>query len=141
MRNAHYLNEEQTVLSVETDDGVTRIVEKGVSEDFEALASGGAGVISPYVPDNDDGPEPYDPEVSRMQAKIALLQMGLLDDVEALIAIMDRATQLAWAEATMFKRSSPLLNGLADAITWPDGSPLTASDIDELFEIALQIEV
>lgn len=123
------------------DENTSKALEQGISPEFEDVYSGMYGAVAPYVPEDDDGPVLEEVQVSRLQAKLALLKMGLLEPVEALIALMDQATQLAWAEATTFSRGSPLLNGIGAAITWPDGSPLTDDDIDTLFDIARQIEV
>lgn len=74
--------------------------------------------------------------VSRFQAKAALLQAGLLGDVEALIAdpATDPLTKLAWQEAIEFRRQSPALLGVATALGWTD------EQLDALFVSASQIE-
>lgn len=51
--------------------------------------------------------------VSARQVRLLLLNQGLLDDVEAIIAQQDRATQIAWEYATEFNREESLLNTLA----------------------------
>ena len=71
--------------------------------------------------------------ISPFQAKAALLQAGLLAQVEALIAQSDDLTKLAWAEAQEFRRDSPLLNQLASALG------LTARQVDDLFRAARRI--
>lgn len=71
--------------------------------------------------------------VSRFQAKAALLQAGLLDQVEAAVANADALTQLAWAEALGFERQSPAILGIAQALGW------TAEQLDELFAKAVRI--
>ena len=69
------------------------------AEHAEMIAECRAAVI-PYVP-----PPPVVPSsVTPFQAKAALLQAGLLDAVLAAIAAAPRITQLAWAEATEFRR-------------------------------------
>ena len=70
-----------------------------------------------------------------MQAKLALLQFGLLDTVEAMIAGADRATQIAWNSAAAFSRSSVLLISMATAMG------LTDQQLDDLFAAASLIEV
>lgn len=71
--------------------------------------------------------------VSRFQAKAAMLQAGMLDQVEALIAGGDAVTQLAWAEAVEYRRDSPLINSLAAAMD------LTAEQVDDLFIAAAKV--
>lgn len=83
-------------------------------------------------------PPVYVPQiVSRFQAKAALLNAGLLSQVEAIIAhpATDAMTKLAWAEAIEFNRQSPTVLGLAAALT----PPLTSQQLDDLFIAAAQI--
>lgn len=68
--------------------------------------------------------------VSPLQAKTALLRQGLLDDVEAMIAASPREIQLAWNEALMFGRNSPLINSLGASLG------LSSQQIDDLFALA-----
>jgi hypothetical protein len=81
-------------------------------------------------------PPPPIPEiVSRFQARAALLYAGKLADAEAAVAASgDALTQLAWAEAVEWKRTSPALNALAAAIG------MSSSEIDDLFRTAATIE-
>ena len=78
-------------------------------------------------------PEELGPVVSKFQAKAALYQAGLLDAVEDLISQSDALTQLAWVETVEFRRSSPTINSLAEALG------LTPTQVDELFASAAQI--
>lgn len=71
---------------------------------------------------------------SRFQAKAALHQAGLLAQVEAELAHADTISQLAWADATEFRRNSPTIASLAGALG------LTPEQIDDLFHAAMQIE-
>jgi len=89
---------------------------------------GGAFIAPPAQP------VPVPETVSRFQARAALLQIGKLADAEAVVAQADAITQLAWSEAIEWKRSSPALNGLAEAIG------LTQPEIDDLFRAAAEIE-
>ena len=73
--------------------------------------------------------------VSRRQARLLLLQQGLLDQVEAMIALQDRATQITWADAIEFKRNDPLLLALAAA---PELN-LTSEQLDQFFIAAAQL--
>lgn len=73
--------------------------------------------------------------VTPFQAKAALLQAGLLDDVEALISnpATDRLIVLAWQNVTEFRRLSPMVLGIAAELG------LTDDMLDELFTSAAQI--
>ena len=72
--------------------------------------------------------------VSRFQARAALLAAGLLADVESAIADADPLTQLAWAEAVEWKRTSPTIAAIGATLD------LTDAEIDDLFRAAAQIE-
>jgi len=77
-------------------------------------------------------PEPVPGRISKRQMKLGLLQVGLLDQVEALIAQADRATQIEWADSGDIYRSSPVLNGLASHLQ----PPLSSAQVDDLFRLA-----
>ena len=141
MFNPRFLSADQTIIAVDADDTQTHVFEKGISLDYDAALKGSYGSVAAYVPAKGDGPDIPDPVVSRLQAKAALLQMGLLDQVEGLMSGMDPMTRLAWSEAVEFCRSSPLLNSLAPYLAWPDGTALDAADLDDLFILAQTIEV
>lgn len=68
--------------------------------------------------------------VSPLQAKMALLNAGLLDEVEATVANSSRDVQLAWTNAQSFERNSPLIASLSSALG------LSAQQIDDLFALA-----
>lgn len=73
--------------------------------------------------------------VSKFQGKAALLQAGLLTDVEALVADpqTDPLVVLAWNDVTEFRRLSPMIAGIASALGWTD------EQLDTLFEAAALI--
>jgi hypothetical protein len=71
--------------------------------------------------------------VSRMQAKMALLAAGLLDDVEAAVSAGSAELQIYWNEASDFHRDHPVLIGMTEALG------LTAEQTDALFIAAGQI--
>lgn len=77
--------------------------------DSDALAYTFHGITPTASPDT----------LSPLQARLELLDAGLLDTVEAMVAASDRATQLAWHHATEFRRDSPLLIGMAQVIDLP----------------------
>lgn len=82
-------------------------------------------------------PAPVVPQVvSRFQARAALHLAGLLDDVEAMMALPETPVlaKLAWADAQEFKRDSPSLLGIAGALG------LTETQLDDLFTTAAGIE-
>lgn len=70
---------------------------------------------------------------SRFQAKAALLQAGLLSQVESLMLSADPIAQLAWAEAVEFRRNSPTIAALAI------GAGMTETQVDDLFRAAMGI--
>ncbi len=76
--------------------------------------------------------EQYDKEgvpyaISVRQAKLALLEEGLLEKIEEAVQQMDKQTQIAWEYATEFSRNNPLLLALAESLK------LSKEAIDNLF--------
>lgn len=85
-------------------------------------------------------PEPTPPpppsvprSVSMRQARLALLGAGLLDEVEALIALQPAAVQIEWEYATDIWRNRDLVATLAPALGLSD------AQIDDLFVAAKAI--
>lgn len=74
-------------------------------------------------------------KVSRLQARVALLQAGLLPQVEAAVAAADPIIQMAWAEAIELRRYSPAILGLASALG------LTDTQLDDLFRAAALVDL
>lgn len=68
---------------------------------------------------------PY--SVSRSQALLALDNVGILDDAEALIMNGPRSGQIEWDAATEFRRDHPLILAIGSSLG------LSENDIDELF--------
>lgn len=68
--------------------------------------------------------------VSRAQFILALLQIGLLDEVEAAIEQADRATQINYKERLEFERGFPLIATMAAVLGKTD------AEIDALFVLA-----
>ena len=67
------------------------------------------------------------PQVITMrQARLQLLEVGLLDDVEALVAL-DRKSQIEWEYASEVYRQSPLIEAVKGALN------LTDTQIDSMF--------
>jgi len=82
-----------------------------------------------------ESPPAVPQSITRRQALLALLQAGLLDDVEAAVAEADRAVQIEWQHASVFERSHPLLLGIAARLD----PPLTEEQVDDLFRAAAAI--
>jgi hypothetical protein len=79
----------------------------------------------------DPPPAPVIPQVvSRMQAKMALQNAGLLASVESTVAAGTAATQIYWADAPDFHRDHPVLLSLATALN------LSSAQVDALFTAA-----
>lgn len=103
--------------------------------------------VSDLVESDDGGWTAIDPfaaeiaaelEVSRFQARAALLQIGKLAAVDAVVAESgDPLTQLAWAEAVSWRRTSPTIAALA---THPLIN-LSSDELDNLFIAAAAIGV
>lgn len=72
---------------------------------------------------------------SRLQARTALHQAGLLTAAEAAVAQADPVVQIAWADATEFRRDSPTIAALSNALE----PPLSDEQLDALFDPAMQI--
>lgn len=65
--------------------------------------------------------------VPMMSAELELLDAGLLDDVEALVASLPRTAQIIWRRAQSVERDHPLIAVVQQA------KGLTDSEIDQLF--------
>lgn len=143
MQNPKYITADESSISLERADGTLRVVDRdGPTDLFNRAQAGEFGSVQPFDPVLDVTPTPEPVKtVSRLQAKAALLQMGLLDQVDALVAGLDQMTRLAWAEATTFRSDSPLLISLSAYLVWPDGQALSKLDLDALFDLAETIEV
>lgn len=72
---------------------------------------------------------------SRFQAMAALLQAGLLDQAKAAVGKSSPIAQLAWSEATEFRRNGPMMIEIAN------GLGLSDDQIDDLFLAAMAIQV
>ena len=71
-------------------------------------------------------PEPIPQVLTMRQARLQLLEVGLLDDVEALVAL-DRKSQIEWEYANEVYRQSPLIDLVKETIS------LTDEQIDDMF--------
>lgn len=90
---------------------------------------------TPLPPDPPPPSPPIPTSVTMRQARLALLQLGLLDDVEAAIASIPdeaqrRAAQIEWEYASTVERDSQWVQNLAGAIGLSD------EQLDQLFQLA-----
>ena len=76
---------------------------------------------------------PVPQQVTMRQARLALLSVGLLDDVEAVISAAGRAAQLEWEYAAVVDRSNPAVA----AVQQQQG--MTDAQIDDLFREAAKL--
>ena len=81
--------------------------------------------IAPYV-EPEPLPEPIPQVITMRQARLQLLEVGLLDDVEAFVAL-DRKSQIEWEYANEVYRQSPLIELVKGALNLID------TQIDEMF--------
>jgi hypothetical protein len=88
-----------------------------------AAAVAGAAAQAAYVPQS----------VTPLQARLALLGAGLLDQVEAAIAAGSRADQITWEFAPYVRRDYALIENLGTALG------LTSAEIDDLFRAAVAL--
>lgn len=70
--------------------------------------------------------------ISPRQARLALLNAGLLDEVDAML-VANKAWQIEWEYATKIERVSPLISAMAMQLN------LTDTQIDEMFASAAQL--
>lgn len=98
------------------DEFITAPEDFDPSANYEAIG----GVLTRRIPQI----------VSRAQFILALLQLDLLDEVEAAIAAADRATQINYKERLEFERSYPLIATMAAVLGKTD------AEIDGLFVLA-----
>jgi hypothetical protein len=68
--------------------------------------------------------------VTMRQARLALLQTGMLAQVNAAVAAADEATKITWEFSSEVQRSNPVVSTLAAALS------LTAQQLDDLFTLA-----
>jgi hypothetical protein len=84
--------------------------------------------LAAYVPPTPPEPEPVIPtSLTRRQAKLILLQYGLLDGVEGIVTTLPRAAQIEYADALYFERGNPLIQMVAQAAS------MTDAQLDEMF--------
>jgi len=72
-----------------------------------------------------------------VQIKIALDEIGRLDEVETVVAASSRRTQIAWENATSLRRLSPAMVDLTEG----SNPPFTDEQLDDVFQLAMSIEI
>ena len=93
---------------------------------FSSVKAGNHGPVAPFVRS-----VAVPQIVSRAQFKLALLDLGLLDDVDALVAASNNtALQINWADRQEVERNHPLVIATAAALG------KTEAEIDALFVLA-----
>ena len=75
----------------------------------------------------DPVPTPVIRSIDMRRLRLALLQMDLLDDIDAAIAAQPRQAQIEWEYATDVKADHPLVVALANAMSL---------DINAIFDLA-----
>lgn len=80
----------------------------------------------PYVPDVIGVPQ----EVTMTQARLALLQYDVLDQIEAVIPTLGRAAQIEWEYRPSIHRNHALVTTIKQQFGWTDAL------LDELFTLA-----
>lgn len=132
-----YQNADNTVVGAEID-GVNYSMEASLLETrdnhiarkvAEWLDEG--NTVEPYVAP----PISVPAQVSPYQARIALLQAGLLSTVETLMSDpgTPAAAKIAWEYATVWERNSAFISTLGPSLN------LTEGQIDDLFVAASQV--
>lgn len=129
----HALDWNETVGDLQCKDPITGWMSNWTIHSLDPFGP----VISQWEQKKHAAENPVDPPVpeiplvvSARQVRLLLLNQGLLDDVENVIATYDRATQIAWEYATEFRRDDPLLLQVAAAIG------LQPEQIDQFFAAA-----
>lgn len=112
-----------TLNLVDTEDIHTFVKTDGSEVPLEEYCK--TQYIAPYV-EPEPIPEPIPKVITMRQARLQLLEVGLLDDVEASVAL-DRKSQIEWEYANEVYRESPLIESVKGALS------LTDEQIDEMF--------
>jgi len=127
-----FANADKSLIIGTRDDSTQILYERGMEEWDAVLATSPAPYTAPAMPDPIIA-ERAAMTVSRFQAMAALLNAGLLSQVNVALADAGPLAQLAWAEATEFRRNSPTIAGLSA------GLGLTDAQVDDLFRAAALI--
>lgn len=106
----------------------------GWSDYLAWLAAGGVPAPPELAPPAPPELDPVPLYISAFQARAVLLEEGMLESVEAIVAT-DALQQLAWNRVTVFRRDSPTIALVAEALG------LTSDQLDGLFRRGAMIKV
>lgn len=118
-----------TLNLVDTEDLYTFVKPDGTEVPLEQYCK--TQYIAPYV-EPEPLSEPVPQVITMRQARLQLLEAGLLDDVEALVAL-DRKSQIEWEYANEVYRQSPLIESVKKAMS------ITDEQIDNMFIAASKL--
>lgn len=118
---AHIVENNKVVNTIEVDslDFLPNLIDGEIGDIGWSYAD---GKLTPPEPT----PEPIPQSITPRQARLKLLEVGLLDELEATITT-NRSWQIEWEYATEVRRDSPLI----DAVATQAG--LTSEQIDQMF--------
>ncbi len=112
-----------TLNLVDTEDIHTFVKADGSEVPLEQYCK--TQTIAPYVKP-EPLPEPIPKVITMRQARLQLLEVGLLDDIDAVVAL-DRKSQIEWEYANEVYRQSTLIEAVKEAMS------LTDEQIDNMF--------
>jgi hypothetical protein len=112
-----------------------KFTNQGKQVAFRTLEDGRIqSVLASSLPDDEiiesADPEPIPSVVTMRQARLALLQTGMLAQVNAAVAAADEATKITWEFSSEVQRNNALVATLAAALS------LTDQQLDNLFALA-----
>lgn len=117
--------------AIVSDGVVVNVAESEQALEVNWIASDTAAIGDLYDGQQFTRPDPPVPSiVSMRQARLALLQADLLDDVETAMASASRADQIEWEYATEVRRDSALVVSMTAALGW------SSTQVDDLFRVA-----
>lgn len=122
--SAAYANSNATAAVVMTEESYSVLISATDTPNEWAALLGSGVNIAPFSPALELQP------VTRRQIKLALLEMGILDNALSWIGGASRATQIEWEDALELRRDHPMWSVAAAALG------KTEADIDNLFALA-----
>ena len=115
-------------INTETGEALTEENKEATAQ--AVVAAYQTAVDAPQVPFVDPLSSNVPGVVTMRQARLALLQSGLLDEVEAAVNAADQATRITWEFSSEVQRGNAFVATLASALG------LTNQQLDELFILA-----
>lgn len=111
--------------------GTTKRVPPELNEGEYAIWNGAGWSVTNVIPPEIVPPKDVPQMITKYQAKMALLQSGLYEQVETYIRNSnDNALKISWYDASNFYRDNAFINNLADTFN------LTKDQVDDLFILA-----